>query len=77
MRWRVVIEAPIVNAEGGVSDNRYWVWGTHFSSENVPFIPWKHLIDFHDYELVDMALACLERAPDEEYIVYKRARCDR
>jgi len=39
MRWRVVIEAPIVNAEGGVSDNRYWVWGTHFSSENVPFIP--------------------------------------
>jgi hypothetical protein len=39
MRWRIVIEAPIVNEEGGISDKRYWVWGTHFEPNNAPFIP--------------------------------------
>ena len=61
-------------------DNHYEMW-RRIEPKRVPktstFITWEHLIDFHDYELVDMALACLERVPDEEYIVYKRVRCDR
>jgi len=61
-------------------DNHYEMW-RRIPPKRIPktstFIEWKHLIDFHDYELVDMGLACIERASDEEYIVYKRVRCDR
>jgi hypothetical protein len=39
MRWRVVVEAKTVNAEGELSDDRYWLWGNHFDPSNVPFIP--------------------------------------
>lgn len=39
MRWRVMVEAKTEDAEGGFSDDRYWLWGTHFDANNVPFIP--------------------------------------
>ena len=61
-------------------DNHYEMW-KRIPPKRKPktssFITWEHMIDFHDYELVDMGLACIERASDEEYIVYKRVRCDR
>lgn len=59
----------------GTGDNHYEMWKRKPKTSS--FITWEHLIDFHDYELVDMSLACIERASDEEYIVYKRVRCER
>jgi hypothetical protein len=38
------------------------------------FIRWKHLFDFHDYELEELALNVLERIPDEVYKIVKEER---
>jgi len=38
------------------------------------FIEWKHLFDFHDYELEELALNVLERIPDEIYEIRKTER---
>jgi hypothetical protein len=38
------------------------------------FIHWKHLFDFHDHELMELALNVLERVPDEIYKVTKTKR---
>jgi hypothetical protein len=35
---------------------------------------WKHLFDFHGYELVELALNVLERIPDEIYEITKKVR---
>jgi hypothetical protein len=39
MIWRVMVYAKTVNAEGGLSDARYPLWGTHYEPEDVPYIP--------------------------------------
>jgi hypothetical protein len=38
------------------------------------YIEWKHLFDFHNYELEELALNVLERIPDEVYEITKKTR---
>jgi hypothetical protein len=38
------------------------------------FVTWKHLFDFHDHELMELALNVLERIPNEIYEIRKTER---
>ena len=58
-------------------DETYEFWA-RIRPKRVPrtttFIHWKHLFDFHDYELMELAMNVLERIPDEIYEITKKVR---
>lgn len=58
-------------------DECYEFWA-RINPKRIPrtsnFIRWKHLFDFHDYELMELALNILERIPDEVYKITKEER---
>jgi hypothetical protein len=68
-------DAMIINT----GDRCYQFW-IREKPQRIPrtskYIEWKHVFDFHDYELEELAICSLERIPDEEYTIYKRVRAE-